>query len=1083
MAGTAVSMARSMLGGAISKAASAAPAEMSLLMGVEKDIWFIKYELESMQAFLLSVEASKMKDIQLKVWAKQVKDLSYNIEDCLSEFMVHVRSQSLSRQLMKLKDRHQIAMQIRELKIRAEELSIRNGRYNFIKTEASNTVDEVDSYNEDVRNHATSNIDEAELVGFSKPKEELTNLIDVNTEDDFPKVICVVGMGGLGKTTIARKTYESKEDIVQKFSCVAWVTVSHSIFKVEMLKGMIGQLLGHEALKKCLKELKGKAVQVDDLSNYLMEELKDKRYFIVFDDLWTIDMWRWIKEFAFPSSNKKGSRIVITTRDMGLAKECSLDSHIYQLKPLQSVDAANLLLRKCRKRQEDMEKDENLKNIVEKLVKKCGGLPLAILMVGGVLATKKVPEWGQFYKHLPSELETNPSLDAMRRMVTLSYNYLPSHLKSCFLYLSIFPEDFEIKRRSLVDRWIAEGFVIARGRVNIEKIGKDYFIELINRSMIIPSRVNVEGTVKSCRVHDVMRDVMISIARDENFVYLSADDNVNSVAEENFRHVSYHGRKCLKECIDWRHVRSLTMFGEKPIEPPAPLFPPSMRMLRTLDVHSAHFGITQKDIKDIGLFRHLKYLNIGSANAHSNICRIPRSIGILEGLQTLEIRMTDISTIPNEICNLVSLRSIRCRKTHWLYYHDLEPSMGCLMDVMYHRMITHNSHEKALKPRMPCFSHWSIYKGVSVPRGISKLQELQILEVVDIKRSDDNAIKELGELVQLKKLGVVTKEATDQKCMLLCAAIEKFTSLCSLNVDAGEEGSLKWLHSVSLPSRLMRSLKLVGCLGEMPNWFGSLMHLVKIYLGHSWLKGGKTMELLGALPILMVLGLGQDTYVGRRLVFGPGAFSNLRILDIYYLSRVREVRFEEGTSHQLERIQISGVWLEFVGIKHLPRLKEISLGLGAKVAKLGALKREVEAHPNDPVLRLSEDWSEHNIEGEADQGWWSMFFRPEEEEIGSESQVVVTATTDVISQGSHLEDDGNGFCSCISPSLIRLCCCTVAPSPLLQFRLTPSLLQMESSFHPEPAAAGDQSLLQTTVMATANTGNIEEDLPYTYNSC
>uniref|UniRef100_A0A453QF59 NB-ARC domain-containing protein n=2 Tax=Aegilops tauschii subsp. strangulata TaxID=200361 RepID=A0A453QF59_AEGTS len=995
--------------------------EMSLLMGVRKDIWFIKDELETMQAFLLTAEAIKMKDILLKVWAKQVRDLSYNIEDCLSEFMVHVTSQSLSRRLMKLKDRHQIAMQIRDLKLRVEEVSIRNTRYNLIKTEASNSVGEVDSYREDVRNHAASNIDEAELVGFSKPKEELINLMDVNTEDGSPKVICVVGMGGLGKTTLARKTYESKEDIVQKFSCVAWITVSHSFFKIEMLKDMIRQLLGPESLKKCLKELKGKAVQVGDLSKYLMEELKDERYFIVFDDLWTIDMWRWIQEFAVASNNRKGSRIVVTTRDMGLAKECSRDSHIYQLKPLQPVDAANLLLRKSRKRQEDMERDGN---IVEKLVKKCGGLPLAILMVGGVLATKKVAEWRQFYDHLPSELETNPSLEAMRRMVTLSYNHLPSHLKSCFLYLSIFPEDFEIKRRPLVDRWIAEGFIKARGRVNIEDVGKSYFIELINRSMIIPSRVNVEGTVKSCRVHDIMRDVMVSVARDENFVYLTADDNLTSVTEENFRHVSYHGRKFLKECIDWRHVRSLTMFGERPIEPPAPPFSPSTGMLRVLDLHGAHFRITKKDIKDIGLLRHLKYLNIGSAKAYSNIYRIPRSIGKLKGLQTLEIRMTDISRIPNEICNLQSLRSIRCKKTHW-FYLGLQPSMGCLMDMMYHQMITGNSHEKALKPRMPCFRHWSIYKGVSVPRGISKLQELQTLEVVDIKRSDANAIKELGELVQLKKLGVVTKEATEQKCKLLCAAIEKFTSLCSLKVNTSQNGSLEWLHSVSSPPLSMRSLQLVGCLGEMPDWIGSLTHLVKIYLGHSELKGDKTMELLGTLPNLMLLRLRQNAYVGKSLVFGARAFPNLRELDIFYPDRVREVIFEEDTSHQLAKIQFrGGRCVEFIGIKHLPRVKEISLGLEARVAKLGVLQGEVEAHPNHPVLRLREDWSMHNIDPsvhEAQEEELANFRRQHQQERSAHNrkwwpwrrraQLVVFVHN---SQGSNVEDDGDDFFSCTS---------------------------------------------------------------------
>ncbi|KAM3206515.1 hypothetical protein ACQJBY_061937 [Aegilops geniculata] len=467
--------------------------------------------------------------------------------------------------------------------------------------------------------------------------------------------------------------------------------------------------------------------------------------------------------------------------------------------------------------------------------------------------------------------------------------------------------------------------------------------------------------LRAVRVHDIMRDVMVSIARDENFVYLTADDNVTSITEENFRHVSYHGRKCIKECIDWKHVRSLTMFGERPKEPPAPLFSPSTGMLRVLDLHGAHFGITKKDIKDIGLLRHLKYLNIGSAKAYSNIYSIPRSIGKLKGLQTLEIRMTDISTIPNEICNLQSLRSIRCKKTHWSYL-GLQPSMGCLMDMMYHQMITRNSHEKALKPRMPCFRHWSIYKGVSVPTGISKLQELQTLEVVDIKRIDANAIKELGELVQLKKLGVVTKEATEQKCKLLCAAIEKFTSLCSLKVEADNHGSLEWLHSISSPLP-MRSLKLVGRLGEMPDWIGSLIHLVKIYLGHSELKGDKTMELLGTLPNLMLLRLRQNAYVGKSLVFGVGAFPNLKELDIYYPDRVREVRFEEDTSHQLAKIQISGSpCVEFIGIKHLPRLKEISLGLEARVAKLGVLQGEVEAHPNHPVLRLTEVWRMHNID-------------------------------------------------------------------------------------------------------------------------
>ncbi|KAL6596580.1 hypothetical protein ACP70R_047223 [Stipagrostis hirtigluma subsp. patula] len=467
MEATVVSVARVLVASAVRKAAAAAAEEASLLLGVQKEIWYIKDELKTIQAFLRAAEVAKKKDALLKVWAEQVQDLSYDIEDCLDEFKVHVKSQSLSRQLMKLGARHQIALRIRNLKSRVEEVSNRNTRYSLIKPSFSSSTDERDSYMEDIRNQSANNIDESELVGFATTKKELLKLIDVSTDDGPAKVICVVGMGGLGKTTLARKTYENKEDILRNFSCCAWVTVSQLFDRREILKDMILQLLGVDSLDKLLKELQGKLlVQVKHLADYLVEGLKEKRYFVVLDDLWTTDAWNWINDVAFPKNNNRGSRILVTTRDAGLAGSCTSESLIYRLKPLQIDDAIHLLLRKTQKRHQGMENGEDMKNIVTKLVKKCGCLPLAILAIGGVLANKKTAEWGKFYEELPSELESNPSLEAMRMMVTLSYNHLPSHLKPCFLYLSIFPEDFEIQRRHLVDRWIAEGFVRARDGLN-----------------------------------------------------------------------------------------------------------------------------------------------------------------------------------------------------------------------------------------------------------------------------------------------------------------------------------------------------------------------------------------------------------------------------------------------------------------------------------------------------------------------------------------------------------------------------------------------------------------------------------------
>ncbi|XP_020190358.1 putative disease resistance RPP13-like protein 3 [Aegilops tauschii subsp. strangulata] len=1018
MAETVVSMARSMVRGAISVAASAAAAEVGLLVGVRKDIWFIKDEVETMEAFLEVAESIKKKDVLLKVWAKQVRDLSYNIEDCLNEFMVHVGSQSLSRRLMKLKDRHRIAIQIRDLKTRVEEVSIRNTRYNLIKAEASNTTSDMDSHMEDVRNHSASNIAEAELVGFSKPKKDLIKLMDVKTKDGTAKVVFVVGMGGLGKTTLARKAFECKEDIVNNFSCRAWITVSQTFFKIEMLKDMIMQLLGNEELKKCLKELEGKTVQVDDLASYLREKLQEKRYFIVLDDLWTIDAWRWINDIAFPTTNIKGSRIIVTSRDIGLAQQCTSKSLIYHLKQLQIDEATNLLLKKIGKTHKETESDERMRNMISKIVNKCGGLPLAILTIGGLLATKVVEMWESIYKQIPSELGTNPSLEAMRRMVTLSYNHLPSHLKSCFLYLSIFPEDFEIKRRRLIDRWIAEGFVTASGGVNVEDVGIGYFNELINRNMIQPSKVNIEGVVKSCRVHDIMRDVMVSISRDENFVQLVGDSEA-SIIEGNFRHVAYHGSKCQNIGMDWSHVRSLTMFCERPIEPSPSVCSANMRMLRALDLQNILFKIRQEDIDNIGLLCHLKYVTFPR---DSYIYALPKSIRRLRGLQNLDIRKSYIAALPTGITELHSLRSLRCSRWDSYDFFDIDEPMVCLMHTLRLPMLctpsvdADNRAEITADLHKAYYSRWSATKGVRIPRGIGNLKELQILEVVDINQTSKKAIKELGELIQLRKLSMVGKgrfAEQKRKILYLCAAIEKLSSLRSLSLDVDLDGSLEWLHKVSSPPPLLNKLKLVGDFkGKMPEWVGCLKHLVKINLEWSWLKEDQITEMLGELPKLMQLSLHKSASKRGKLVFRAKTFLNLRKLCICYLSDLREVRFENGASPQMEMLEFSVCDLKsgIIGINHLPVLKQISLGFHGRVAKLGMLQTEVDAHPNHPVLQLDEDRSAHDL-GDVVQGPDVAEIEEEEPSLlpetctmgeSSQSEAVVMPTTNVISHDDLL---------------------------------------------------------------------------------
>ncbi|TVU51038.1 hypothetical protein EJB05_02442, partial [Eragrostis curvula] len=995
-------MARPMLGSAIGKAATAAAEEMSLLIGVQKEIWFMKDELKTMQAFLIAAETMKKKDLLLKVWAEQVRSLSYDIEDCLDEFMVHVRSQRLSRQLMKLKDRHRIAVQIRNLKSRIEEVSNRNTRYTLIKIEDTN-IDEADSRQEDVRLSA-GKINEAELVGFATSKQKLLDMINAHDYDAQARVICVVGMGGLGKTTLVRKIYESKEDIAKNFSCCAWIIVSQSFSRIEMLKGMIGMFFGEEALKRHMEKLQGKELQVHDLADYLRNGLEEKRYLVVLDDLWNIDDWEWISSICLPRSNNKSSQIIVTTRNVGLAEKLTKTTFIYHLEPLKEEHALDLLLFKTGKIKEDMEKDQKLMTTVKKLVKKCGYLPLAILTIGAMFATKHVSEWENLYILLPSELETNLSLEAIRRMVMLSYNHLPSRLKPCFLYLSVFPEDFEIKRNHLVERWIAEGFIEARVGMAIENVGVSYFNELISRSMIIPSRVNIEGVVKRCRVHDIMRDIMVSICREENFVYTTGD-NLPSAAEKNFRHVAFHGSDGTTLGMEWSRVRSLTFFIDRPMELATSLCSPKMRMLRVLDLRNAEFNIAQKEVNDIGLFHHLNYLRIGQRFKHSNVYALPRSIGKLQGLQTLDIGYSCISTIPTWISKLKNLRSLRCNNNYPL----LQP-MDCLVKTLCLPILFIPSVDSEYRSRtiaqlyMTYSSPWSSGRGVSLPRGIGSLKELRVLEGVGIDRTSRKAVEELGDLIRLQKLTVRTWGATERKCMILCKAIQKLSSLRSLNITATNDGTVEWLDSVSsLPS--LRSLNLCGIIGDKVDWFRNLRQLVKIRLWASRLQEGKAMDILGALPNLRLLDLGFDTHVGQQLVFRQGTFLNLRSIRIWNLKKLRAIEFEPGALAQMEIIIIGICRLEagINGIKHIPNLKMISLSYESQVARLGMLQEEVNAHPNKskPVLVLENDRSYHDL-GDTNQVSEAMESLPGRSEEGSQAIVPTPSDRSVLRRSATL---------------------------------------------------------------------------------
>jgi len=224
----------------------------------------------------------------------------------------------------------------------------------------------------------------------------------------------------------------------------------------------------------------------DRLAAKLKETLKNKRYLIVIDDVWSEAAWDAI-QCVLPDNNCS-SRIIVTTRIETVARACSHGSDcIYHIKALRAEDSKKLFLSRvfgstngaCPREIEDA---------MQKILRKCGGLPLAIVSIASLLASYKSPEsrhmWETVLKSIGSHMESHPTLEGMRQIVVLSYDHLPHHLKACMMYLSIFPEDFVIVKERLLRRWIAEGLVAEKRGLTSMEVAEGYFSELVSRSMI-----------------------------------------------------------------------------------------------------------------------------------------------------------------------------------------------------------------------------------------------------------------------------------------------------------------------------------------------------------------------------------------------------------------------------------------------------------------------------------------------------------------------------------------------------------------------------------------------------------------------
>ncbi|XP_066353229.1 disease resistance protein RGA5-like isoform X2 [Miscanthus floridulus] len=838
------------------------------LKGVRKQIKFLRDELSAMSATLEMLADAEELNPQTRKWRDKLRELAYDLEDCIDAFMVRVDHEHdghsglfkrFFRKLKKLRPRHEIANQIQELKPSVIEASERHKRYQLVDISSnSRSTCAVDP------RLSALYVEIDKLVGIDCAKKYITEWLTMETKKASSselKVLSIVGCGGL-----------------------AFVSVSRTPDVRKVLRGIAkGVGITSNMLDDDEKELIDK----------LREHLQDKRYLIVIDDVWDAKPWETIKLALM--NNNCGSRIITTTRSNDVASYLSSQGgNVYQMKSLSFEDSKRLLFKRAFG-------SENLRythlgTAPDEILKKCDGLPLAIITISSMLADQHAKgEWDSVLNDIGSSLAKNPGAENMTAILSMSYFDIPHHLRSCLLYLSVFPEDYEIEKQCLINRWIAEGFIHKEKGQNEYEIGERYFNDLINRSMIQPLIVKY-GQVKTCQVHDIILDYIKCKAAEENFVTsLDAAEPVYTseykvrrlfVSNDNEENVTLWADQILS------HVRSVTIFGE-PVK--ISLLPSTP--LRVLDQRS----MQNHHLASIGKLFNLKYLRLCSRS----ITRLPETVGELHHLQTLDVRGTCIEELPRTITELQQLTRLY---VDW-YTRFPEGTIGKMHSLEELRKYGVKSYGQA--------------KSIQEFSKLTKLRTLKIrCDFHTLNRSEGRSQAErihsyVGNLLSSCNLH-----------HLIYTNVWDSITVYPLPLHS-------WHPAASCSIRKLCIERIP--IYRVPNWMGSLGNLGVLELEVMCVRP-EDVEILGEIPSLVFLNL--DTWGGTsgRIVFpGNNGFRSLKQFSLCIKFCGTSLEFEAGSMSNLEhvKLQFSAHDMECLngasslGIQHLSSLNKAEIEIGS----------------------------------------------------------------------------------------------------------------------------------------------------------